>query len=193
MIESLCVTSSVRLGQQVSHWGENDSALFESRQFAVAVRMPLVGPIATMLQGRNPDGIELDVPRTSAIKPRRYMDVPPVNVLNLTFRLIAPYLVEFYEDWKPWLNSSIGDYKSWPNVWQFARIIRNAVAHNRVKIDDQNFLPIAWYTLAYGPAQNGRLLSNDLSFADILILMFEMNDSLDSLGCAYCLDASCPS
>ena len=45
-------------------------------------------------------------------------------------------------------------------------------------------LVVSWYGLSYGPAQNKKIaIGTDLAFADILILMLEMSDELDRLGC----------
>jgi hypothetical protein len=93
-------------------------------------------------------------------------------------------LVKFYEDYRPWLSATLGnDHTKFPDPWLFAWVVRNAASHNTVRIDDKSFVPVSWYGLTYGSAQNGRkIFGNDLSAADVFILMLEMNDSLDRLG-----------
>ena len=53
----------------------------------------------------------------------------------------------------------------------------------RWEVESAKFKPVIWYKLSYGPSQNGRkIFERDLTFADIFILLNEMDDSLNALG-----------
>ena len=102
------------------------------------------------------------------------------------YQTIAPMFVEFYEAHKQWLYENINrEPTRWPSILNFGRTIRNSLSHgNKIWFDRGNVTPVSWYTIAYGPADNGRqVVQNDLSIGDVIILMFEMNDALDSLTC----------
>lgn len=86
--------------------------------------------------------------------------------------------VHYFESVRPLLENKYGtDTHKWPNVCNFARIIRNAFAHGG-KINFQN--PIAssvqWKTLNYDPSDNGRqILYQDLTSVELILLMEEMD------------------
>jgi hypothetical protein len=155
---------------------------FMCNQFDRCVVFPFNGPIEQMLTNTIPEFFEFridDQPRGVDRKPGEW----PLETM-LT-KVIVPFFVEFFEDHRPWLAANISKkFTQWPNVWQFARIVRNAASHaGQVNTDDPAFVPVTWCGLTYGPAQNGRrIFGGDLALADIFILMLEMNDSLDALG-----------
>ena len=114
---------------------------------------------------------------------------------SATHRLIVPIFVEYYEDNRPWLEAWVERTSSprpkhlflaFPAVWQFARVIRNGLSHggSRIPISDPAFAPVTWHALTYGPSDDGRrFLGSDLSIADLVLLMLEMAEALDNLGC----------
>jgi hypothetical protein len=110
-----------------------------------------------------------------------------VDFASLIQHLIDPFYVSFYESHYQWIRRNCGgDAYAWPSILNFARVMRNSVVHHggRVQFDNPNAGPVQWYHLAYSPAENGRqAVGGDLGLADILILMFEIADELDRLGC----------
>ena len=75
------------------------------------------------------------------------------------------------------------DVKNYPPPWDFARVLRNSISHGRVNIRDENFKPVSWYALSYGPAENGRKIAHeDMVLPDIWLLMMEMDMALTNLG-----------
>ena len=95
------------------------------------------------------------------------------NVAKVEF---ISYFEDYYPVIKSYVMNSIPDL---PKPWDFARVVRNAITHNGININDPNFMPVKWYWLEYGPLQNGqRILDVDMALPDLWILMFEMDDAL---------------
>ncbi len=159
---------------------------FESYLFDAELRLPLGGVVETLIAKTPINSIEVGICEKSwdYQTPREGERFGP-NLLDIYTKIITPFFVEFFEDYRSWLDANVSmDFTKWPNVWQFARIVRNAASHNAISINDPNFKPVSWYAHTYGSAQHGRaIFGSDLPLADILILMLEMNDSLDALGC----------
>ena len=191
---SIQTSITYRAGGDIN-WTFGTYASFECIQFDAEVRMPLGGVIETVIANKSVDSIEIGVYEKSWDygKPRPGEMMGP-NVLAINSRLIIPFFIEFYEDNREWLESYSLGLKAkrqylwmlWPNVWQFAHVIRNAMAHGggRITIKDKSFSPINWHGATVGPSQLDKTLFEvGLSFGDLIILMFEMSNSLDQLGC----------
>lgn len=69
---------------------------------------------------------------------------------------------------------------SWPSVWNFARVVRNAMAHGgEILIRSPTAPPVNWKGLSYSPNDNGRnILHTDLWPGDLLDLLIEMDSHL---------------
>lgn len=132
---------------------------------------------------------------TYEIAPAPQQQHPPgaptasINFTSVLQHLIDPFYVSFFETHYDWIRKNCGgDAYAWPPVLNFARVVRNAVIHHqgRVQFDNPNAGPVRWYQLTYSPAENGRqAVGGDLGLADMLILMFEIADELDRLGCPF--------
>jgi hypothetical protein len=169
-------------------WPPGTYMAFECRQFDAELRLPNGGVVETLIQSIPVNSIEIGILEKSfnfheAGEGETLLRLGK-NFTNIETKLITPFFVEFFEDYRPWIDANLSrDFTKWPNDWQFGRIVRNAAAHNAVSINDQKFVPVNWYGLSYGPAQHGRpIFDSDMGLADIVILMIEMNDSLDKLG-----------
>lgn len=73
------------------------------------------------------------------------------------------------------VNAHGSDRQRWPSVLNFGRVVRNAFAHGGV-INIEGTLGASWAGLSYSAADNGRrVIYNDLSAADLTLLMLEMD------------------
>lgn len=110
--------------------------------------------------------------------------VPAGETVNLgaldhfIFGLSQMMIVSFVENHKAHLNNNYGPVESWPGVWQFARVVRNAMSHgNKVSITDGK--TATWKGLTYSPADNGRAVVNaDLLPGDLIVMLRELEDAL---------------
>lgn len=93
--------------------------------------------------------------------------------------------VNFYEKHADEIRSRWGrDTKAWPDVVDFCRIVRNAVAHSgKIEFQNINYPAVRWQSLSYSPADNGRqVIGTDLLFPDIIFLMIDLSNALDRGG-----------
>ena len=75
------------------------------------------------------------------------------------------------------------DIKRLPWPWDFARVVRNAIVHGSISIQDKKFTPVRWCNLTYGPDDHGRdILGADLNIADLVFLLIHMEGVLWSLS-----------
>lgn len=102
------------------------------------------------------------------------------NMLGLTF-------LSFYERHRPWLQKHFGgEVDKWPQLFRFAWALRNAITHHEGEVNFENpkCPSVTWNGLTYSPADNGRLVFGpDLGMGDFIVLMLQMSDELDRLGC----------
>lgn len=65
---------------------------------------------------------------------------------------------------------------NWPTQLNFARIVRNAFAHDSIiLIQNTNNAPVTWKHLTYGPADNGKNIFGDFYVVEIIDLMREID------------------
>ena len=104
-----------------------------------------------------------------------------------TLTAITPIFVTFYEQHRRWISATLGsDSSSWPPLFNFARVIRNAISHHqgRIGFDNPNASPVNWRGLTYSPRDIGRVvLPDDIDIGDLIVLLFDIGDELDRLGC----------
>jgi hypothetical protein len=187
MLISAVATSSLVVQNGAVLLNIGDNASFDSVQFPVKVKLPLVGPIQLALQGLRPHTTVIGIDRDPAWQAGD--GKPHENLADACIRAAGLVLVEFYESWHPWITDNItSNVYAWPEPWNFARVVRNAIVHNRGKLhwDDPNptKLPISWYGLTYSHSTNKRLIIGpDLNVADLVILLLEMNEALNRVEC----------
>jgi hypothetical protein len=72
------------------------------------------------------------------------------------------------------------EVSGWPAVWNFGRVVRNAMSHGgKVHFTNSGASPVSWKGLTYSPADNGRqILHSDLWPGDIFDLIIEMDSHL---------------
>lgn len=99
---------------------------------------------------------------------------------HMVYGQIGSAFLSFYERSKALVEQRFGaDQKSWPSNWQFARAVRNAIAHNGcVEIRNANAPPVTWRGVTLTFSDNGKKLFNEKEFigpADIFLLMEDLD------------------
>nr|WP_321509540.1 hypothetical protein [uncultured Hyphomonas sp.] len=181
-----CVMTSLdlRMGGNGIHQ-PNDVVELMSLQFDKSISLPVYGPIENVIAGKKAPLIELyerNVPLVAPQTPK------PPNIRSEILNIVAPVFTNFYEGNVDWLCTNKGPMNQWPAIcptWNFGRIVRNAVSHGRaINMSSPNAITGTWHHLKYGHADDGKVvIGTELSAADLLFLMLEMSDELDSLGC----------
>ena len=72
------------------------------------------------------------------------------------------------------------DPQGWPMIWNFARVIRNAFAHEgKITFRNPTAPSVSWRTLSYSPANNDRqILYQDVTAVEVILLMQDMDASV---------------
>jgi hypothetical protein len=69
--------------------------------------------------------------------------------------------------------------QKWPPVWNFGRVVRNALSHNgSIHFENMNAKPVTWHNLSFDPTHNGRAIFDDIDPVDLILLMAEMDGEL---------------
>lgn len=159
---------------------------YHSAQFHAEIRIFLHGVLERAAKSAIPDEVEVEIVQSQSPLYQPGKVTRKTEGFVTTQELaISPIFVTFFEQYRQWLNSKIGVRQKWPDIWQFGAVVRNAASHGGIiAFDNDKLPPVKWYILEYGFADNGRkVINNDLSIADLVILMFEMSDTLDKLNC----------
>jgi hypothetical protein len=100
---------------------------------------------------------------------------------------VTPVYVDFWEKHRRWVRASCGsESHKWPPLFEFARMVRNFISHHsgHVHFDNPNAPTVAWHHLSYSPTDEGkRVIGAEMQLAELIILLFEMGDQLDQMGC----------
>lgn len=99
---------------------------------------------------------------------------------TLLFNLGQSLGVNYFERSKPQVIQKFGDVSNWPDVWNFARIVRNSMSHGgKVHFDNPNANPVSWRGLVYAPSNNGRrILHTDIWPGDLFDLITELEQAI---------------
>lgn len=156
-------------------------------QFDYELCCPLDTPLKIAIKGMIPDEILLEFSEKTdfnAVGCTEYK-----QTLNTLSNIVSPIFVTFYEFYRPWLQAHMGNRSNWPKVWSFGWAVRNCASHGGKLAFKSSRDAVVWRSLSYNRSNNGKkIIGVDLSVADIIILMFDMNDELDRLGCPISLD-----
>ena len=103
-----------------------------------------------------------------------------LGMLEKIFSMYSSAFANYYEKNINTIRSKFGyDTHTWPTVWNFARVVRNAFYHNGcINFDNQN-AKVNWNRLTYEYSDNGKaILNTDIWPGDLIYLMMEMDTYL---------------
>jgi hypothetical protein len=92
--------------------------------------------------------------------------------------MIANAFVKYFEETRLLAEAKYSkDTQQWPAVWNFGRVMRNALGHKgEIKFKNPKAQPVAWKSLSYSPSDNGRLvLYKDVTAVELILLMEDMD------------------
>jgi hypothetical protein len=129
-----------------------DRGSIDCKQLDISVQIPVYGPLEKALADAAQVGSMIQfLPRGS--EPylfNAYAAGFGKAPLSYGFRravldLVTPLLVEFFENYKDWINTRFpGGGSNWPEVWRFGRVVRNSISHgNRINIINSNASPVS--------------------------------------------------
>lgn len=117
----------------------------------------------------------------SVSHPLQVSKVQPIMV-----RLIADAFLSYYERYVNAVKRKWGKAANWPMVWQFARVVRNTIAHNgKIYFKKEKAPSVDWRTLTYSPNDNDQkrhLLYDEITGVELILLMEDMDSVLRAEG-----------
>jgi len=184
-IDSLIIVmAALSLSMDYKHSGKanynpGDYLVAEGLSTGKMVRLPLYGPIEAVLMNKKPDQITLTVEKKS---PPTVRYETHTDALKQTVNyIITPYFVTFYENNSNHAVSKFGsDYKKWPSTWRMGWVVRNALSHNgKIFFKNLTTPAIDWNGIIVTTAFQHKPIHDIFSFADILLLLLEMETELN--------------
>ncbi len=161
--------------------GEGMNLELHSHKLGLSIIVPLSDAIQFALGKDLPDYIAIGIKQKPDPTPLSKVQTPATDAVML--HLIAPLFLMFFERYIEWMTATHGNAADWPETLNFARLVRNSIAHGKIHIRDPRAAPVKWRGFSYSAADNGRkIIGPDLRVADILYLMFEADDELDRLN-----------
>jgi hypothetical protein len=146
--------------------------------------IPLGGVLQHALLNKQPKEIHIGIVTTpdTLAEPMpnvKYQTGGFEQTLNLA---ISPIFLMFFERYNDWLDKSLGDAVNWPSTLNFARVVRNAIAHGAIRIRNPKASPVTWRGISYGYTNNGQqIIGAGLGFGEIFALMLDCDKELDSI------------
>jgi len=156
-------------------WAHDDVAIFDAAACDVRLIWNPFQTVFPMTRNAWPHQIEFAAYEAKPIQGNLNLGV----LEHYMYGLGQLLLVNMVENQKPLLKQRFGSTRSWPPVWNFARVVRNAMSHGgQLAIEDR--AQVSWKRLSYSDADNGRrrIINVDLWPADLIILVEEMQRAM---------------
>lgn len=170
-------------GRGSGDWMQTVSTPYPNR----AVRLSSYAPMAAIAAGQPLIGLRISVTETlSDPADQAFPSNSGIPFHAAMLRILIQTFTTFYERWRPHIEAKFGDdINRWPGIFAFARRLRDFLVHSNglVSFRSANAAAVTWYAVTFAPKDNGRdIMAHDLGVADVLILMFEMDDEMTALG-----------
>lgn len=148
--------------------------------------LPLRGPLERALAGTEPTSIEVGITPSATYDAKFHGDKLHTGGLDgVMTNVISPIFLAFFEPYNDWLDKNLGTNAAvdWPSTLNFARVVRNSIAHHGIDIRSRKAPPVTWRGLSYDHSKNGRkIIGVDIRMGDLIGLIFEVNDELDRVN-----------
>jgi len=162
--------------QGAKPWAHDHYAAFDGLLCDVTLRWKPHQVVYSAVNNAIPSEVRFEQYDVEPISPNETVNLGALD--HFIFGLSQMMIVTYFENHKGVLKAKYGPIVSWPAVWQFARIVRNAMSHgNQVNITDGKIG--TWKGLTYSPSENGRDVVNaDLFPGDLIVMLRELEDAL---------------
>ena len=126
-------------------------------------------------------------PAESPLTYENNVDLKSIGLQNLVRQFVGTAFLKFYERNGSTLKNNFGTQPhTWPELWRFAWLLRNAIAHgDKFAIDNPNTPLTTWRGIAVSTANSGSswfdLDCGFLGGGDVLELLEELHTSLLTL------------
>ncbi len=160
-----------------------DDVRFEGLNSGKNIRIPVHGPVEFILEGKHPDEIHLTIEDSIEIK----IAGKKGSHKDVLGNICMPAFLNFYENNLDMAISRFStgspiDYNNWPASWRMGWVVRNALSHNKKISYSPKYMnspEIIWRGATVSPKNQDEPLENIVNFADILILLLDMEKDLN--------------
>jgi hypothetical protein len=115
--------------------------------------------------------------------------MPGPGMTSISSRITSAVFALFVESGIEWIKRNHStDFKKWPPVANFCRVVRNAIVHGgKINMKSETAVGGRWRHLHYDHRHYGKPILNDgdLSTGDLVLLMCELELELNELGAPF--------
>lgn len=179
IVASLCTALEYKV-KGSAEFKLGDYILLQGLSCKKNIRLPLFGPLESILANEQPSEIQILV---EDAKPSTIVNPYELSGLEQTIEYIfSPFFISFYENNYSLASSLFGNnYEIWPNSWRMGWVVRNALSHdNKVFFKKMTIPPISWREVTVSPMNQKEPIYNIMNTTDILLLLLEMETDLSS-------------
>jgi hypothetical protein len=159
---------------------------FDCLSFPYSILFPVIQPLKQTIENIEVHRIILDIVDMTNVEPSEGIPHTVTAFASVQNRIFEMVYLRFYEQHRPHIQVLYGtDTKACPQIFQFAWVIRNGVAHHggHINFTNPTYPTVTWHTFTYSPTNNGKPIFNErFSVGDLLMLLFECSDALDAAG-----------
>ena len=169
-----------QMGEGAVHLHDESNARLVPEAFDFGLVVPTGKALKIAIAGGRPNAIEIVLcPLEEARLPFTIPSVSTSGLQSVIFAVGQPIFLMFFERYNVWLTDNLGDATNWPMTLNFARVVRNAIAHGKINIRSKAAPAVSWKSLSYSHADSGRqIIGTDMNIADLIGLMLEADEEL---------------
>jgi hypothetical protein len=156
----------------------------EGMSVKMEVRLPLCGPIRSVIENRKPDFVEVVFVENEKVGEVNGERGFTSEIIDYLFN---PMFINYYESVKPLIEKTMGstskNQSNWTNdIFRMGWLVRNSLSHDKkVSFSDSNSKEIEWRGKVIDTSYHNEQLYQHLNFTDIFILMFDIDDELNKV------------
>jgi len=173
--------------------GENGS-LFSIQIPTLTIRLPVRGPFYAACMSDQIPRVDYEILFQYDEPNPWHKNAPAGAKIRGPYPILSSNVVIFWERYYPWIRSHFkpasarrSDPEQWPETFRFMWALRSAIVHSegRFNVRDDSRRPFVWMNARYDhtDAEKRRSMWSDIGLGDIILIMFEVSDELDRLGC----------
>jgi hypothetical protein len=153
------------------HCNDGGFISIEGRLLPRMIRLPANGALQAAMKNVLPDYIEVAVSAVTPSSHTHWYSGMQTYCNNLANSMLVTYLELYRKD----IEDRCGKRPQWPDSWQMAWAIRNALSHNGTVFDKAERSAITWRTYTIAPSDEPmKKILEDVNTADLVILLLEM-------------------
>lgn len=153
---------------------------FEGQTIKEAWSFRAFKPFIGIIENKPSDTVEFTVYPPLSVPMK---NIPNAHIVNQPVlfqqKIIGAAFSNFFESNRDKIEAKFGNTSSWPNEWNFGRIIRNAYSHGgEIYFSNSSAPAVSWRGITYSPSDNGKSIHLDIYLPEIIELMKDMQNFL---------------